>query len=180
MAVDIGSAAVEQPFSIDPNRTAVSKHHPAEAAGRVVSVEVWCHSETAGLRIGTFYPTNGDRLKCRDSEAIAGTIPPDEKVTKVIDIAVEIGDYIGFFYTSGYIDHAVSGGAGSWDVSGEYIDPDDEADYTAKSGWLLSIGGYIEEAPVGWTGKISGVTNPAKIMGVDVANIAKVKGVVSG
>lgn len=31
--------------------------------------------------------------------------------------------------------------------------------------------------PAGWTGKISGVTNPAKVMGVDVANIAKVKGV---
>ncbi|GAH88175.1 unnamed protein product, partial [marine sediment metagenome] len=31
--------------------------------------------------------------------------------------------------------------------------------------------------PAGWTGKISGVTNPAKIMGVPVANIAKVKGV---
>jgi len=29
----------------------------------------------------------------------------------------------------------------------------------------------------GWTGKISGVTNPAKVMGVDVANIVKVKGV---
>jgi len=37
----------------------------------------------------------------------------------------------------------------------------------------------IEYTPlvVGWTGKISGVTNPAKIMGVAVANIAKVKGV---
>ena len=31
----------------------------------------------------------------------------------------------------------------------------------------------------GWTGKISGVTNPAKVMGVPVANIAKVKGVSS-
>ena len=30
---------------------------------------------------------------------------------------------------------------------------------------------------VGWTGKISGVTNPAKIMGVEVANIKSVKGV---
>lgn len=39
---------------------------------------------------------------------------------------------------------------------------------------------YVEvdyTPPVGWTGKISGVTNPAKIMGVAVANIAKVKGV---
>ncbi len=32
-------------------------------------------------------------------------------------------------------------------------------------------------AVTGWTGKIAGVTNPAKIMGVDVANIATVKGV---
>ncbi len=32
-------------------------------------------------------------------------------------------------------------------------------------------------AVTGWTGKIAGVTNPAKIMGVDVANIASVKGV---
>lgn len=31
--------------------------------------------------------------------------------------------------------------------------------------------------PLGWTGKISGVTDPAKVMGVDVANIASVKGV---
>ena len=30
---------------------------------------------------------------------------------------------------------------------------------------------------VGWTGKIMGVTNPAKIMGIAVANISKVKGV---
>lgn len=40
---------------------------------------------------------------------------------------------------------------------------------------------YVEvdytPAPAGWTGKISGVTDPAKVMGVDVANIAKVKGV---
>lgn len=37
--------------------------------------------------------------------------------------------------------------------------------------WATAVGAG------GWTGKISGVTNPAKIMGVDVANIAKVKGV---
>jgi len=39
---------------------------------------------------------------------------------------------------------------------------------------------YVEvdyTPPPGWTGKISGVTNPAKIMGVAAANIAKVKGV---
>jgi hypothetical protein len=39
-------------------------------------------------------------------------------------------------------------------------------------------GGEVEfDTAAGWTGKISGVTNPAKIMGIPVANIAKVKGV---
>lgn len=32
-------------------------------------------------------------------------------------------------------------------------------------------------AVVGWTGTVLGVTNPAKIMGIDVANIAKVIGI---
>lgn len=49
---------------------------------------------------------------------------------------------------------------------------DNNPDYCAK----LHIE-YEAVVPPGWTGKISGVTNPAKIMGVDVANIAKVKGV---
>lgn len=35
----------------------------------------------------------------------------------------------------------------------------------------------ITPPPPGWTGKISGVTNPAKVMGIAVANVAKVKGV---
>ncbi len=42
---------------------------------------------------------------------------------------------------------------------------------------------YVEvdfEVPPGWTGEIAGVTNPASIMGVDVADIETVKGVVSG
>jgi len=41
----------------------------------------------------------------------------------------------------------------------------------------LSI--YCTYTPLGWSGKVSEVTNPAKVMGVDVANIAKVKGVAS-
>lgn len=38
---------------------------------------------------------------------------------------------------------------------------------------------YVQYNPAGWSGKIAGVTDPAKIAGVDVANIEKVKGVAS-
>jgi len=36
---------------------------------------------------------------------------------------------------------------------------------------------YVEYTPTGWQGKISGITDPAKIMGIPVADIAKVKGI---
>ncbi len=53
--------------------------------------------------------------------------------------------------------------------------------YASTHGWgtrCTQVYVEVDYTPVvGWTGKISGVTNPAKIMGVDVANIAKVKGV---
>jgi len=51
---------------------------------------------------------------------------------------------------------------------------------TTTGGWTKCTQVYVvvDYTPTpGWTGKISGVTNPAKIMGVAVANIAKVKGV---
>lgn len=48
---------------------------------------------------------------------------------------------------------------------------------TRKHALIADFDFWEAPAPVGWTGKIAGVTNPAKIMGVDVANIAKVKGV---
>ncbi|GAG76264.1 unnamed protein product, partial [marine sediment metagenome] len=42
-------------------------------------------------------------------------------------------------------------------------------------GWV----NYIAPPAAGWTGTISGVMDPSHIMGVDVANIAEVKGVAS-
>jgi len=48
-------------------------------------------------------------------------------------------------------------------------------DYNADAASAQKL--HIEYTVAGWTGKVSGVTNPAKVMGVDVAKIAKVKGV---
>ena len=59
--------------------------------------------------------------------------------------------------------------------------PTTRLDYIFIEGTASPFNIYFDylTLPVGWTGKISGVTNPAKVMGVDVANIAKVKGVAS-
>lgn len=175
MAVDIGAEAIDRGTLSIYEVTRILKDGQAIVAGTITSIDIWANTNVTGLIVGTFYTTNGDTLKCRDSEAIPGTITAGSKVTKAVSIAVEIGDYIGIYWTGGYLERDSSGFAGFWEKNGKYIDPNDETNYTFYSGDALSIGGYI--GVVGWTGKISGVTNPAKIMGVDVANIAKVKGV---
>lgn len=176
MAVDIGAEAIDRGTYITSHWTIIAKTNPAAEAGTITSIEIWARTDITGLRVGTFYTTNGNTLKCRDSEAIAGTITAGSKVTKPVSLAVEIGDYIGCYYTGGTLEVDEYGYPGKWHVANEYIDPGDEAEYTYFDD-EISLGGYF---PVpGWTGKISGVTNPAKIMGIDVADIAKVKGVES-
>lgn len=178
MAVDIGAEAIDRETAWSPERTLINKASPASNSGTITSIDIWAKSNITGLRVGTFYPTNGDTLKCRASQAIEGTITAGDLVNKVVSIAVVAGDYIGCYYDAGTIEADTSGFEGLWYIVGEAIDPNDEATYsTAYPTGAVSLGGYISVA--GWTGKISGVTNPAKIMGVDVANIAKVKGVAS-
>jgi len=178
MAVDIGCEAIDRPSYFTHGYTRINKTKPAEVAGIITSIEIWALTDITGLKVGTVYTTNGNRLKCRASEAIAGTITAGSKVTKAVSIAVEIGDYIAYYCYAGYIEET-GAGAGTWSSVTDRLDPDVEWDYKFHADSVFSLGGYITPPVVGWTGKISGVTNPAKIMGVDVANIAKVKGVVS-
>jgi len=49
--------------------------------------------------------------------------------------------------------------------------------WTERLTWDCAYRYTYETAPAGWQGKINGVTNPASIMGVDVANIVSVNGV---
>ncbi|MBA7599357.1 hypothetical protein ES703_06389 [subsurface metagenome] len=174
--IDIGAPAIERELYTTPDFTRISKTNPANASGMLHTIEVYAFLNMTGLRVGTFYATNGSTFKCRDSVLIGDVEAGAVRTFTGLSIAVEAGDYIGCFSPSGGIQSGV--GEGWWYVTGEFIDPDDETAYTFYGDRALSLYGY-GDLPVGWTGKISGVTNPAKIMGVDVANIAKVKGVAS-
>lgn len=148
MAVDIGTEAIDRTTEWGAGRTFINKDTPATVAGTITSIDIWAKAgyDITGLRVGSFYTTNGDTLKCRASQAIEGTITAGSKVTKAVSIAVEIGDYIGCFFSVGFIELSTSGFAGVWQKAGEYIDPDDEAEYTFYSGDAVSLGGYIQTA----------------------------------
>ena len=128
----------------------------------------------ANCIVGTFYVVSGDTLKCRDSEAIGAVTGGSKQTFSSLDISVEAGDYIGIYYTSGRMEVDTTG-EGNWLVSGQFIDPGDETTYSFTADRTESF--YGTGVEVGWTGKVCGITNPAKVMGIAVANINKVSGV---
>lgn len=149
MPVDIGAEATDRASARVPEYTYVNKDHPATIAGTVTSIDIWAFANIEGLRVGTFYTTNGNTLKCRASQAIAGVITAGDKVNKLVTLSVEIGDYIGCYFTSGQIERDVTGFAGLWFYDGEQIDPNDEAGYSVYAGDAVSLGGYIPAPAVG-------------------------------
>ncbi|KKM88309.1 hypothetical protein LCGC14_1260070 [marine sediment metagenome] len=148
MTVDIGSEAINRNTSFSNGQTIINKGNPSSSSSDVIGVDIWAASNITGLIVGTFYVTSGDTLKCRDSEAIAGTITAGGLVHKEVTVAVEIGDYIGCYYTGGEIEWSAPGSQNTWYRAGQYIDPNDEQEYWVSSATTISLGGYFRPMPV--------------------------------
>ncbi len=146
MAVDIGAEAIVRFENLASGWTFINKDKPASGAGEIISIDIWAGTNITGLRVGTFYVISGDTLKCRDSVIIAGTILAGSKVSKAVSISVEVGDYIGLYYTAGNVRRDQSGYAGLWILNTEKIDPGDQGNYTFLDGDACSLGGYISVA----------------------------------
>ncbi len=147
--IDVGSAPVERAFYTQlSSRTWVDKENPANASGTLHSVKIYAKSvlfDISGVRVGTFYLTNGNTLKCRDSVVIGDVEAGAERTFTGLSIDVQAGDYIGCYFTGGNIQFDFEG------YDGEAIDPNDEAEYIWNAGEAISLYGYgdIEAPPVG-------------------------------
>lgn len=178
-AIDIGPGAdTVAVFGYDTGYTNIDATNPADGSGSITSFEVYAvtGSPLGGAKMGTFYGSGTD-YTCRDFESI-GTVNAGSKQTfSGLNCTVSSGDIIGIYHSSGSnpVRAIGSGGAflqlagdntanGSQTYNGPY--------YTLKS-CIYGTG----ETSSGWTGKINGVTNPAKIWGIAVANISKVGGI---
>jgi len=80
MAIDIGEEAKDRQSTTTSGSTRINMGNPANASGTITSVEIWAYSNLEGVVVGTFYTTNGDTLKCRDSATI-GAVTSGSKQT---------------------------------------------------------------------------------------------------
>ena len=146
IVIDVGSDPIDRAQYIAAGWTAIDKNNPANASGTLHTVKVHAFLSLTGLRVGTFYTTNGNKLKCRDSESIGFVLAGAERTFTGLSIAVEEGDYIGCYYTPGAIDSDPAGFLGIWSRYGESIDPGDQATYTFSAGRAISLYGIGEAA----------------------------------
>ena len=153
--------------------------NPANATGTIDTVEVWVFRTMTTCIVGTLYLVSGDDYKCRDSESI-GTLTQIGKVTTSgLSISVETSDYLGIYFDPGEIERDTTGYGGIWYVSGEHIDPNDQATYSSIATTAISLYGTGTEPAVAWANKFNGAANAAigKINGVAIASVKQVNGV---
>ncbi|GAI21510.1 unnamed protein product, partial [marine sediment metagenome] len=102
--IDIGAEPIDRISATAAFTTFVDKNNPANASGILHSIKIWAATNITGLRVGTFYLTNGNTLKCRDSELV-GDVEAGFHTLSELSIAVVEGDFIGSYFTAGGIEY---------------------------------------------------------------------------
>lgn len=174
--IDVGCEARDRPSQATTTYTMVPTANPANDTGKITSVEIWMYSTGSNVEVATFIHAGSNVLSTRDRETLGSVTAGSKQTFSGLDMDVQTGDYIGCHGTAGSIEYT-NNPSDLWSKSGDYIPCTSETFPFVTINRAISLYGIGATPPVGWTGKISGVTNPAKIMGVEVANIAKVKGV---
>jgi len=153
MAIDIGSPAIDRTTHFDYNNyTFILKDNPANATGTITQIQILPYGDPGssyhitGVKVGIFYVTNGNTLKCR-SVADIGTVTAGAGVqTFNVSLEVHAGDYLGYHHDTNEIEASASGYPGLWYTTTDTCIVDNETTYTAVANFTLSVYGTGVEA----------------------------------
>lgn len=154
MTIAIGAPAVEGDTQFTQDWTWVNIEGPANASGIIDTVKIYATEgdSLVGCFVGIFYVVSGDTLKCRSAVEIGAVAGGAERTFPELSLAVEVGDYIGLYYSEGAIRYRNTVGAGLWHSNEEvnHCVVNDQHGYTELEGtYQLSINGTGEEVAIG-------------------------------
>jgi len=158
--IDIGSSVIYRDFALDNAVTHIVVANPANASGKITSVEIYALNTMATCKVATFYNVSGLTFATRDYEEV-GEVLEGAKRTFTVDLDVQEGDYIGMKFSSGN-GCTTNAGSGYWYYYGDGIPG--QKTYILSSSHTLSLYGTGETVAVGivWNGititKWNGVT----------------------
>jgi hypothetical protein len=137
-SIDIGMEATNRSISYS-SATLIGRGNPANASGKITSVEIYAYNNLQDCQVATFYETDTNEFSTRDYEAI-GTVTAGSKQTFTVDLDVAAGDYIGIYFSGGAIDADGSGDGFWYKSSADYI-PCTEQAFTFLSSKTISLYG---------------------------------------
>lgn len=150
IAIDIGSPAINRAANRPSGDTRIILTNPANETGIINTIEIWAVNNLSGVEVATFYLVSGDNYATRDYETI-GSVTGGSKQTFSVNLDVQAGDYIGAYWTDGYIECDTSGGSGYMYLSGDYI-PTGSVTFNSYTSYVISLYGTGTTA-VGWAHK---------------------------
>lgn len=154
--ITMGNEAINRDSGGGSGNTWVDRLNPADGAGTITTVEIWAKTTIQGCEVATFSAVGND-LTTRDTQSI-GNVLSGSKRTFVVDLDVEVGDYIGLKITLGDAIEASSGGGNSiWAKFGDFI-PCAAETFDIQDWGAISIKGIGATVSVGWDGPFNDAT----------------------
>jgi hypothetical protein len=141
-SIDVGPGAINRMASLAATITQVDKANPANDTGIIDEVKLYFATNGSNVEVASF-AASGNNLTTNDSEALGSVTAGSEQTFSSLDMDITSGEYIGLYGTAGACDSWVSGGAGVWSVTGDYIPCSSQA-FTLNANWVISIYGTGE------------------------------------
>lgn len=120
--------------------TTVNKGNPANASGKITSVEIFCKEQLLNCKVATFFVVSGNFLSTRGWANIGNVASGSKQTISGLDIDVQAGDYIGIAYDDGSMRRDWSGFGGHWYTAPNKI-PCVNIEFTFLAGDAISLCG---------------------------------------
>lgn len=138
--LDIGSPAIARASLTTAGYTMILTENPANRSGIILSIEIYAAVSCEALEVGIFYSTGANKFTTRSNVAI-GAVAAGSKQTFEVSLAVEAGDYIGFYEPTGRLERTDNIGEGYWYVQLDAIPAVDQS-FTDGTGLTRTISLY--------------------------------------
>lgn len=121
------------------NYTLINKANPANATGKITSIEVWV-TGNCNLDVATFTQGAANYFTTRDQETLMSVIA-GAKRTFEVDLDVVEGDFIGCFSgTGGIAGITTTDGEGVWYKASGQI-PCENLSFALSAAWVMDLYG---------------------------------------
>lgn len=151
--IDVGAGATDRTTTRFSGYTRISLANPANATGKITSVEIWAYSALSGVKVATFSRDGNDftpRSVISLGAVDAGSKQVFTKDAGDNDISMDIeeGDFLGIYYSDGQLEGDISGGSGGYSTVGDQTEAGEQS-YTSYPGHEYSLYATGETVSVG-------------------------------